>query len=447
MKLTLLLTVLSGSVTATACAGPPAAQLSENPPPIVATFSNTRYGTETIDGLDIFYREAGTPGDAQIVLLHGFPTSSHMFHDLIPMLAEDFHIIAPDYPGFGLSSAPAHTEYNYTFDNFAKVVNTLLERKGFNRYVLYVMDYGAPVGYRIASAHPERVRGFVVQNGNAYEEGLREFWEPIKAYWATGSKHSTAERDALRKLVTLEATKWQWLTGVQDPSRINPDNWLVVQPLLDRPGNEEIQMDLFYDYGSNPPLYPAWQAYFRSHRPPMLITWGKNDQIFPEEGAHPYLRDLPDAELYILETGHFALEEFGSFIGEKMTEFIQTTVADSSPEPIMTHRSGAWQAKKTTATGHYAIDRSRDGRRLTLSADFSTDRAPDLKVALSPRTALDATDETAFRDALVLGELRDVRGGAMFTIPNGARIEDYQSVVIYCEAYSVLWTAAPIDPR
>ncbi|MEN1704397.1 MAG: alpha/beta hydrolase [Planctomycetota bacterium] len=279
--------ILAALIAGGCQAGPPAAQLSENPPPMEASFSQTRYGSETIDGLEIFYREAGEPGDAQIVLLHGFPTSSHMFHDLIPMLAEDFHIIAPDYPGFGLSSAPAHTEWDYTFDNIAGVVDELLERRGFDRYVLYVMDYGAPVGFRIATEHPERVRGFVVQNGNAYDEGLEGFWDPIKAYWATGSKHSTEERDALRKLVTLEATKWQWLTGIQDPSKINPDNWLVTQPLLDRPGNEEIQMDLFFDYGSNPPLYPSWQAYFRRHQPPMLITWGKNDPIFPEPGAHP----------------------------------------------------------------------------------------------------------------------------------------------------------------
>ncbi len=296
-----------------------------------ADFASTRYGSEKIEGLDIFYREAGTPGKPQIVLLHGFPTSSHMFHDLIPLLADDFHIIAPDYPGFGRSSAPAHTEYDYTFDNLAKVTDKLLERKGFDNYVLYVMDYGAPVGYRIANEHPERVAGVVVQNGNAYDEGLLKFWDPIKAYWAAG-KDADAERDALRFLVSAEATVWQWTTGVRDEANINPDNYLVVQPLLDREGNEDIQMDLFFDYGSNPPLYPAWQKYFRDHQPPMLITWGKNDPIFPEQGAHPYLRDLPDAELHLFDTGHFALEEDGVEIAELITRFMNTTVAESGRE-------------------------------------------------------------------------------------------------------------------
>ena len=447
MNLTLSLITISGIFTSAVGAGPPAAQLSDSPPPVEASFSQTRYGTEKIGDLDIFYREAGSPGDEQIVLLHGFPTSSHMFHDLIPMLANDFHVIAPDYPGFGLSSAPSHTEYDYTFDNLAHVVDELLERKGFDSYVLYVMDYGAPVGFRIATEHPERVRGLVVQNGNAYDEGLREFWDPIKAYWATGSKSSTSERDALRKLVTLEATKWQWVTGVQDESKINPDNWLVVQPLLDRPGNEEIQMDLFYDYGSNPPLYPEWQAYFRQHQPPTLITWGKNDPIFPEEGAHPYLRDLPEAELHILDTGHFALEEYGSFIAEEIKEFMRTTVSRGAMAPVTTFHGGAWLKKRTVAKGHYEIVRSNGEQMLELSGDFSTDPAPDLKVALSPVRAADTTNANAFRNALVLGELKDNRGAARFEIPRGTDVSDFQSVVIYCEAYSILWTAAPLEAR
>jgi pimeloyl-ACP methyl ester carboxylesterase len=282
-----------------------------------------RYGTEVIDGLDIFYREAGTPGQPQLVLLHGFPTSSHMFRGLIDDLGSDFHIIAPDYPGYGLSSAPAHDEYDYTFDNLADVTNELLERRGFDDYVLYVMDYGAPVGYRIATAHPDRVAGFVVQNGNAYDEGLEDFWNPLKKYWESGAQE---DRDALRPFLTLEGTQWQFLTGVRDPSVISPDNWLVVQPLLDRPGNKEIQLDLFYDYGSNPPLYPEWQAYFREHQPPMLITWGANDPIFPEPGAHPYLRDLPDAELHILDTGHFVLEEDGELVAALIRDFIRRRV-------------------------------------------------------------------------------------------------------------------------
>lgn len=280
--------------------------------------ARVRYGTESIDGLDIFYREAGDPEDPQIVLLHGFPTSSHMFRDLIPDLANDFRVIAMDYPGYGLSSAPPADEYEYTFDGIAAVVDELLERRGFDRYALYLMDYGAPVGYRIATAHPERVTGLIVQNGNAYEEGLEGFWDPIKAYWKSEGEK---ERDALRGFLGLEATKWQFLHGTREPETISPDNWLVVQPLLDRPGNDEIQLDLFLDYGSNPPLYPSWQRYLRETQPPTLILWGANDEIFPAAGAHPYLRDLPDAKLHLLDTGHFALEEEGTRIADEIRAF------------------------------------------------------------------------------------------------------------------------------
>lgn len=286
-----------------------------------------RYRFEEIDGLEIFYREAGTPGQTQLVLLHGFPTSSHMYRELIDELGDEFHIIAPDYPGFGMSSAPAAEEYDYTFDNLAGVVDQLLERKGFDNYLLYVMDYGAPVGFRIATEHPERVAGFVVQNGNAYNEGLEEFWNPIKQYWSSGA---LADRDALRGLLTLEATKWQFTTGVRDASAISPDSWLVVQPLLDREGNDEVQLDLFMDYGSNPPLYPEWQSYFRQYQPPMLIAWGANDPIFPEPGAHPYMRDLPDAELHILDTGHFALEEDGWLIAGLIRDFARRRLTHAS---------------------------------------------------------------------------------------------------------------------
>ena len=320
-------TVLAGSLIALsglnslAAAGDPGCGHCETSE-IVSQSSQTniRFGTETIDGLDIFYREAGTVGQPELVLLHGFPTSSHMFRNLIEELGDEFHIIAPDYPGYGLSSAPSADDYNYTFDNTADVVDELLERKGFDNYFLYVMDYGAPVGFRIATEHPDRVAGFVVQNGNAYDEGLEDFWNPIKKYWETGADE---DRDALRGLLTLGATKWQFLTGVRDESVISPDNWLVIQPLLDREGNDEIQLDMFYDYGTNPPLYPQWQRYFRDHQPPMLITWGKGDPIFPEPGAHPYLRDLPSAELHILDTGHFALEEDGRKIGSLIRKFVK----------------------------------------------------------------------------------------------------------------------------
>ena len=282
------------------------------------------YGTETIEGLDIFYREAGRPGAPQIVLLHGFPTNSHMFRNVIPMLAEDFHVIAPDYPGYGLSSMPGVDEFEYSFANLASIVDELLVRRGFDRYALYLMDYGAPVGYRIAESHPERVTALIVQNGNAYDEGLREFWDPIKQYWKSGSK---SDGDALRGLLTLDATKWQYQHGTRNPESISPDNWLVVQPLLDRPGNQEIQLALFYDYRTNVPLYPRWQRYFRTHLPPTLIVWGENDPIFPAEGAHPYLRDLPDAEFHLLNTGHFALEEDGLRVVRLIREFMSAKVA------------------------------------------------------------------------------------------------------------------------
>lgn len=277
------------------------------------------YGTESVEGLDIFFREAGNPENPQVVLLHGFPTSSHMFRDLIPQLAQDFHVIAPDYPGYGLSSSPSVEDFDYSFDHFAKIVETVLERRGFDKYALYVMDYGAPVGFRIAEAHPERVTALVVQNGNAYTEGLREFWDPIKKYWESGEQE---DRDALRGLLTLDATKWQYQHGTRHPQSISPDNWLVVQPLLDRQGNDLVQLAMFYDYRTNVPLYPRWQKYFRDHQPPTLIMWGKNDPIFPAEGAHPYLRDLPEAELHLLDTGHFALEEDGSRMASLMSEFL-----------------------------------------------------------------------------------------------------------------------------
>src|SRR5271165_4631346 len=266
----------------------------------------THHHTTKVDGLNIFYREAG-PADAPVVLLlHGFPTSSHMFRNLIPALADLYHVIAPDYPGYGQSDMPDRTKFAYTFDRFADLVDGLLAQISVTRYAMYVMDYGAPVGWRLALKHPERVKGLIVQNGNPYDEGLKEFWDPIKAYWADSS---AAHRDALHVLVAPATTKFQYVDGVRDVSRINPDNWLHDQVLLDRPGNMDIQMDLFHDYGTNVPLYPKFQAFFREREPPTLIVWGRNDKIFPADGAGPYLRDLPHAELHLLDTGHFALED------------------------------------------------------------------------------------------------------------------------------------------
>ncbi|WP_144140926.1 alpha/beta fold hydrolase [Paraburkholderia sp. BCC1884] len=262
--------------------------------------------TAKVDGVDVFYREAGPANAPVVLLLHGFPTSSHMFRNLIPLLADKYRVIAPDYPGFGQSDAPDHTKFEYGFGHYADIVDDLLGQLGADRYTMYVMDYGAPVGYRLALKHPERVTGFIVQNGNAYEEGLREFWDPIKTYWAD---HSQKNREALYVLVKPETTKFQYTDGVSDLTRISPDNWVHDQALLDRPGNRDIQMDLFRDYGTNVPLYPQFQAFFRERKPPTIIVWGKNDVIFPEAGAHPYVRDLPDAEVHILNTGHFALED------------------------------------------------------------------------------------------------------------------------------------------
>jgi pimeloyl-ACP methyl ester carboxylesterase len=295
-----------------------AAALADNAATSSPPDSAIHYRTMEIDGIDVFYREAGPKNAPLVVLLHGFPTSSNMFRNLIPELAQRYRVIAPDYPGFGQSEVPDRAKYRYTFDNFAHVVDTLLDRLHATKYALYVMDYGAPVGYRLAVKHPERVTALIVQNGNAYAEGLKEFWVPIKAYWQTGS---TAHREALRNATTLESTRWQYTDGVKDPSRLDPTAWTYDQALLDRPGNAEIQLDLFYDYRTNLDLYPRVQAFFREHQPPTLIVWGANDKIFPAEGARAYLRDLPNAELHLLDTGHFALEDKGNEIAGLMLDF------------------------------------------------------------------------------------------------------------------------------
>ncbi|PZV09019.1 MAG: hydrolase [Leptolyngbya sp.] len=279
----------------------------------------TTYRTVAIDGLDIFYREVGSRDNPTILLLHGFPTSSHMFRNLIPALADRFHLVAPDYPGYGNSSMPSVSEFDYTFDHLAEIIEKFIAAIDLKKYSLYVMDYGAPIGYRIAAKNPERVQGLIVQNGNAYEEGLREFWNPIKAYWQDKSPENA---EKLKYLVTLEATKWQYTNGVRNLEAISPDTWTMDQHFLDRPGNEEIQLALFYSYGTNPPLYPQWQEYFRQYQPPTLIVWGKNDYIFPAEGAYPYKRDLKDVELYLLDTGHFALEEEGDAIANYIGQFL-----------------------------------------------------------------------------------------------------------------------------
>ncbi len=301
----LLVSVMLACVSLTAV--PPAfAAAPENASVLRQAPAPIFYRFAMVDGLKVFYREAGPADGPVVLLLHGFPTSSHMFRNLIPLLADKYRVIAPDYPGFGQSDAPDAGSFPYSFGRYAEMMDTLLGQIGAKSYAMYVMDYGAPVGYRLALRHPERVRALIVQNGNAYEEGLKEFWDPVKVYWADRSQ---SNREALAGMVTLEMTKFQYTDGTGDVTRISPDNWMIDQALLDRPGNRDIQLDLFLDYGTNVPLYPDFQAFFRQRKPPTLIVWGKNDKIFPEAGAHPYLRDLPETEMHILDTGHFALEE------------------------------------------------------------------------------------------------------------------------------------------
>jgi len=306
------------------------------------SFSDVKYKTVTVEGQEIFYREAGDPNAPTILLLHGFPTSSHMFRELIPQLSKRFHLVAPDYPGFGQSSMPAVNEFDYTFDNLANVVGKFIDTVGLDNYSLYLMDYGAPVGFRIATKNPQRVESLIIQNGNAYIEGINNnFWEPIQAYWknrdavnkgldndwwknikAAYKQPNMSNDDALRFLVTEGATKWQYTNGVRNAESISPDTWDHVQPLLDREGNTDIQLQLFYSYGSNPPLYPQWQAYMREHQPPTLIVWGDKDEIFPAAGAHPYKRDLKNVDFNLLNTGHFALEEDVDVIAAHIKRFL-----------------------------------------------------------------------------------------------------------------------------
>lgn len=325
---TALLAALMGLAACTSTA--PAVAVNESQSITVSAdhrITDARYRSIEIQGIDIAYREAGTPTNPTIVLLHGFPTSSHMFRDLIPQLADRYHVIAPDYPGFGASAMPARGSFEYSFDNFANLTDALLQAKGISNYALYLMDYGAPIGFRLFAKHPERVTGFVIQNGNAYDEGLREFWNPIKAYW---TEPSSKNRETLRgALLTLDATKWQWTHGVpeQQAELISPDNWFRDQFLLDRPGSKDIQLDLFLDYGTNVGQYPTWQRLFREHQPPTLIVWGKGDYIFPADGAHPYERDLQTVEKHILDTGHFALETHVDFIAERIRAFMARTTS------------------------------------------------------------------------------------------------------------------------
>ena len=279
----------------------------------------TTYNNIKVNGLNVFYREAGTPGSPAVLLLHGFPTSSHMFRELISQLAGQYHVFAPDLPGFGFSDAPPREQFRYSFENLAKVVGSFTEAVGLKRFTIYIFDYGAPVGLRIALAHPERITAIISQNGNAYEEGLSEGWNPIQKYWKDPTPQNRA---ALKAFLAPEATKWQYTHGVPDASRVAPESYTMDSALLARPGNEEIQLDLFLDYASNVALYPKFQAYFRTKRPPVLAVWGRNDPFFLPAGAEAFRRDNPDAEVHFYDTGHFALETHASEIGATILDFL-----------------------------------------------------------------------------------------------------------------------------
>jgi len=319
IKVTAMVSIAVTGVFMARCAGPQVSEtVVEQPSP-----NPTFHRTIEVEGLDIFYREAGPEGAPTILLLHGYPTSSHMFRNLIRDLSDQFHLLAPDYPGYGRSEQPPMAEFDYTFDNMAKIVEGFLEALNVERFSIYLMDYGAPIGYRIVAKYPERVEALIVQNGNAYEEGLREFWDPIKKYW---NEKTVENGKALEGFHALEGLKWQYTNGVRDAEKISPDNWHVDLQHLSRPENDAIQLAMFYDYQTNIPLYPAWQAYFREHQPPTLVVWGKNDVIFPAEGAEPYKRDLNNIEFHLLDTGHFALEEDGDVIADRMRQFLTTHV-------------------------------------------------------------------------------------------------------------------------
>lgn len=282
-----------------------------------------QYKTVNINNINIFYREAGNTSNPTILLLHGFPSSSHMYRNLITKLMDEYHIIAPDYPGFGNSDQPGMDEFEYTFDNLAHVINDFVEKLKLEKFSIYVHDYGAPVGFRIATKHPERIQAIITQNGNAYEEGLQSAWDPIRTYWENPTEEN---KNNLKALLSEDFTKYQYIDGTRTPDRISPDAWNMDQFVLDRPGNKEIQLALFYDYRNNVKQYPSWQEYFRTYQPPALVAWGKNDLFFGPEGALAFQKDLKDSEVHLLNTGHFPLEEeletsanlIKQFLGERL---------------------------------------------------------------------------------------------------------------------------------
>jgi pimeloyl-ACP methyl ester carboxylesterase len=282
---------------------------------------NTSFKTALVNGFKIFFREAGDQRKPTVLLLHGFPTSSHMFRNLIPQLANDFHVIAPDLPGFGFSDAPGHEVFQYTFANMAKVMGDFVEQIGLEKFAIYIFDYGAPTGLRMALRFPERISAIITQNGNAYVDGLSKDWAPVQTYWENPTQ---ANRDVLRKLQTLETTRWQYYHGVTNPEeRIAPEAILLDQTLLDRPQSAEIQLDLIGDYKTNVELYPKFQEFFRKYQPPTLVVWGKNDPFFLPPGAEAYKRDNPKAKVVFYDTGHFALETHAAAIGQEIIDFLR----------------------------------------------------------------------------------------------------------------------------
>jgi pimeloyl-ACP methyl ester carboxylesterase len=278
-----------------------------------------KYRSADVDGLKVFYREAGAADAPALLLLHGFPSASHMFRDLIPLLADRFHVVAPDLPGFGQSDMPARSTFTYTFDHVADVIDRFTEVVGLERFAVYVFDYGAPTGFRIAVKHPDRITAIISQNGNAYEEGLSEGWNPIRAYW---QEPSQANRDALRTFLAPDTTRWQYTHGVSDETMVAPDGLSLDNFYLARPGADEVQLDLFGDYKSNVALYPTFQKYFRTHKPPLLAVWGRNDPFFLPPGAEAFKRDIPGAVVRFFDTGHFALETHASEIAAAIRGFL-----------------------------------------------------------------------------------------------------------------------------
>ena len=278
-----------------------------------------KYRSADVDGLKVFYREAGAADAPALLLLHGFPSASHMFRDLIPLLADRFHVVAPDLPGFGQSDMPARSTFTYTFDHVADVIDRFTEVVGLERFGVYLFDYGAPTGFRIAVKHPDRITAIISQNGNAYEEGLSEGWNPIRAYW---QEPSQANRDALRTFLAPDTTRWQYTHGVSDETTVAPDGLSLDNFYLARPGADEVQLDLFGDYKSNVALYPTFQKYFRTHKPPLLAVWGRNDPFFLPPGAEAFKRDIPGAVVRFFDTGHFALETHASEIAAAIRGFL-----------------------------------------------------------------------------------------------------------------------------